>query len=155
MKKTVIIAAVLIVLTATSSFAIGIGGIFGLPVGDDLAGSNVMLSLKLDDVPFLLGIGFSANGNNFQFGGLLDYHLTAGNLTGPIGYYAGLGGFLGLGTNLFQIGARVPLGLFFYPIEPLELFLELSPAIGVGLGGNGVQFPIFGLQTGFGFRFWF
>ena len=67
-------------------------------------------------------------------------------------YYIGPGVFLNI-PNSPLLGIRVPVGLNAFPIKPLELFVELAPAISL-LAPSGV-FPQFGLQAGFGFRFWF
>ncbi len=154
-KKIIAIAVILLVITAASSFAIGIGGAFGFdPIGS--SPYSGALSLKYSDWP-LLGISASGNSDQFNLGLTADWWLYHEHLAGILNLYAGLGGYgvLGLGNSTnFQIGARIPVGLQIFPIDVLELFLEVAPAVGVTLGDN-FSFPNWGLQSAVGFRFWF
>ena len=68
--------------------------------------------------------------------------------------YVGPGLYTVIGSNVFDLGVRVPVGIHMYVIDPLELFLEIAPALGVGLSG-GFEFPRFDVQGAVGFRFWF
>ena len=84
---------------------------------------------------------------------LADWWLAQGNLVSFVNYYVGPGAFLGISKNA-TLGVRVPVGLNAYPIKPLELFVEFAPAITL-VDTTGVTIPQWGLQAGFGFRFWF
>jgi hypothetical protein len=151
-KKVLIIALALLAVTAASSFAIGIGGSFALP-GLGLPGTDVMLSAKLDQLPFLMGIGFTIGQNTFQLGFTADWWLFTENLVSFINLYAGPGLYVGI-SEAIQLGARVPIGLNAYPLDILELFLEIAPTISATFG-DPISFPNFDWQGSFGFRFWF
>jgi hypothetical protein len=151
-KKVLILAFVLIAVTATSGFAIGIGGSFALPqLG--LPGTSVMLSAKLDQIPFLMGLGFTIGQNQFELGFTADWWLFSENLVSFINLYAGPGLYLGVAQDL-QLGGRIPVGLNIYPLDILELFLEIAPTISATFG-DPITFPNFDFQGSFGFRFWF
>jgi hypothetical protein len=153
MKKIAILAVVLVLLTATSAFSLGLGGAFGLqPVGG-LPGSQVMLSAKLDQLPFLMGLGFAIGQDVFQLGFTADWWMLQEPLINFIGIYVGPGLYVGV-ANSVQVGARVPVGLQVFPIDVLELFLEVAPTISA-IFGDPIVFPDFALQASFGFRFWF
>lgn len=152
--RVVLIALVLVLAVAVPmTFATGVGAAFALPVGEGLPGSGVMLSLKVPQVPFLMGLGFSIGQSSASFGFTGDWWLANRNLFSFVNYYLGPGFYLGYANSLL-LGGRFPIGLNAFPIKPLELFLELAPTVTVGLGDT-VQFPIFGVQGAFGARFWF
>jgi hypothetical protein len=152
--KTLIIAIVLILAIAVPmTFATGVGAAFGLPIGDGLPGSNVMLSLRVSQIPFLMGLGFSIGEDQFSFGLTGDWWMAKGNLFSFINYYLGPGFYLGYQSELF-LGGRLPVGINVYPIKNLELFLEIAPTLAVGFG-DVVTFPVFGVQSALGLRFWF
>ncbi|TFG81579.1 MAG: hypothetical protein E4H20_09525 [Spirochaetales bacterium] len=152
--KTLVIALVLLLAIAVPmTFATGIGAAFGLqPVGG-LPGSDVMLSLKVNQLPFLMGIGFNLGEQQSTFGFTGDWWIVNQNLFSFINYYLGPGFYIGYGTDL-TLGGRLPIGLNVYPVKNFELFLEVAPTLAVGLGDT-VTFPVFGVQGAFGLRFWF
>ncbi len=153
-RKSVLIAVVLLVAVAVPmTFATGVGVAFGLPFGGGLPGSNVMLSLKVSEIPFLMGIGFSIGENESSFGLTGDWWVANRNLFSFVNYYLGPGFYLGY-ANRFLIGGRFPVGLNVYPVKNLELFLEVAPTLAVSIGDK-VDFPVFGFQSAFGLRFWF
>jgi hypothetical protein len=155
-KKVFLIVLVLILAASTGAFAIGIGGAFSSsPIGPGAYYGGGALSLKLDGMP-LLGISGYSNSGVFALGGTADWWMVNENLSGILNYYAGIGGYahISLGSpTAFGFGARIPLGLNAYVLDPLELFLEIAPAIGVSIG-TGSIFD-WGLQSAIGFRFWF
>jgi hypothetical protein len=55
MKKIIIVLVILLLITSVSAFSLGIGLSTGLNVGQGMP-SNLMLSAKFDQLPFLLGI---------------------------------------------------------------------------------------------------
>ena len=153
-KKTIVIALVLLAAVAVPmTFATGVGAAFGLPIGSGLPGSNVMLSLKLANVPFLMGLGFSVGNTTSSFGFTGDWWVANQNLFSFVNYYLGPGFYVGYSEALV-LGGRFPFGLNVFPIKNLELFVELAPTLAVGLG-DPVTFPVFGVQGAFGARFWF
>jgi len=152
-RKIVLVAVVLLVAIAVPmSFATGVGAAFGLPIGGGLPGSHVMLSLKVSQVPFLMGIGFSIGEDISSFGFTGDWWVANGNLFSFINYYLGPGFYLGYSGNLL-VGGRFPIGLNVYPIKNLELFLEIAPTVSIRFSEP--ISPVFGAQSAFGLRFWF
>ncbi|MFO7850766.1 MAG: hypothetical protein R6V67_12500 [Spirochaetia bacterium] len=155
MRKRVFFTLIVLVFfgATTAVHSLGLGLSFG-GRGDfgPGYGSNAMLSLKLDSQDFILGLGASGDGDNFGLAATADWWLVNENLTGMLNYYVGPGGYLGISTGHIDAGLRIPVGLNIYPIDPLELFLEVAPAMGIDSDFN---FPTFGWQTALGFRFWF
>ncbi len=155
-KKILIITMILLILSSASVFAIGVGGAFSFsPFGDSVYYGGA-LSLKLDNWP-LLGISAAAQNGNFHLGLTADWWFINQNLTGPLNFYAGIGGYGALTMGSYfdaNLGLRIPFGLNIFVIDPLELFLELAPAAGIRFGQN-FKFPAWSMQTAIGFRFWF
>ncbi|GAB1455468.1 MAG: hypothetical protein RBT62_08595 [Spirochaetia bacterium] len=153
-RKTLLIAIVLLVAVAVPmTFATGVGAAFGLPFGGGLPGSNVMLSLKVSELPFLMGLGFNIGQNSVSFGLTGDWWVANQNLFSFVNYYLGPGFYLGYANRLL-VGGRFPVGLNVYPVKNFELFLEVAPTLAVGIGDS-ITFPEWGFQSAFGLRFWF
>ena len=148
-KRILVIAAVLLIAVATAGFSqtFGIGGAFSLGAIGDLP-SSVMLSLKVPAFPVVWGLGYNLGGGNFQLGLTADWWLYTANLVSFINLYVGPGVYLALPQN-FDFGVRIPVGFNAYPIDVLELFLEVAPTV-TFLPSLG-----FSTQAAFGFRFWF
>jgi hypothetical protein len=140
---------------SASAYKAAVGGEFALKVGDSLP-QSALLSLRLPKFPMVLGIGASVNtdGGDPSLVVLADWWLAQGKLVGFVNYYIGPGLFLGVSENSTVLGGRIPVGVNCYPIKPLELFVELAPAMAF-ITPSGVHIPDWGLQAGFGFRFWF
>ena len=101
----------------------------------------------------------SFNGSDYiNFGITDDWWVVQENLTGDLDFYIGLGFYSGFtmddGDPDFQLGGRFPLGLTIMPLDFLELFLEVAPAIGLGFEPT-VYFPAWDAQGALGFRLWF
>lgn len=160
MKKQILVLSFILVffLLATSAFALGLGVSAGLPIGQGMPGNNVMVSLKLDNFPLLIGAGAQIGSHYSSIGLTLDYWIANKALTGPLNWYIGAGayGIIGLGSpSSLDIGARIPIGLNLFVFDGvLELFTELAPALGVGIS-DPLRFPVLGVQSAFGFRIWF
>jgi hypothetical protein len=76
---------------------------------------------------------------------------------GWLHWYLGLGVYscFGFGDPFgLAVGGRLPVGLGFQPIPLLELFIEVSPGIGLGILPDPVylDWNVVGLL---GIRFWF
>ncbi|NCN05965.1 MAG: hypothetical protein GW949_10085 [Spirochaetales bacterium] len=160
MKKRIVLIGLILLLTAggTGLFAkSAIGVSAGLPIGPGLAGSNVMLSLKIDSFPLLLGLGAQL-GDSANIGITADYWITNPNLTGILNWYLGVGGYLGIGIDSdvqVDLGFRIPVGLNIFILDrALELFLEIAPTISAAFE-DPVRFPVIGAQGALGFRVWF
>ncbi len=157
MKKKVLVLALVLTLVATfgaSAYNAAVGGEFALRIGSGLP-SSALLSFRLPKLPPVFGLGVSipSGGGQSSFTVLADWWLAQGNLVGFLNYYVGPGVFVGIADSA-TLGLRVPVGIDAYPIKPLELFLEFAPAVTL-VAPAGVSIPEWGLQAGFGFRFWF
>jgi hypothetical protein len=159
MKRNLLIAVLAVsFLAAGRSFALtGVGASVGISPLGGLPGSNVMLSLKLEKVPMILGLGFAVGSNQFGFGVTADYWAVHEKLFSlgkvPFNYYLGPGAYVGYGGSL-SLGGRLPIGLDVYPIKNFEAFIEIAPTLVIQFA-NPIKFPVFGLQSAFGVRFWF
>lgn len=152
--KVLVLALLLLIAVAVpATFATGVGAAFGLPFGGGLPGSNVMLSLKLNELPFIMGLGFNLGDAASSFGFTADWWMLKDNLFSFFNIYIGPGFYLGYSTDLL-LGGRLPIGLDIFPVKNFELFLELAPTLAVRLS-DPIVFPEFGFQSAFGLRFWF
>jgi hypothetical protein len=160
MKKILVcILFFMIVLSGAvfaKGFAVGLAATFSMPFTDGGGGSpGVIGLLKIPSLPVMFGFG-GILGENTNFYIKADWWFYQGNLTGPLGIYAGVGAYTVIADN-FEIGGRIPIGIYFFPLDFLEVFLEPSITIGIGnLGGEGdIVFPTVGFVGELGVRFWF
>jgi len=160
MKKKILLAFVLAAIIATgtafadhpSGFGIGVQGGYGGGVGG-------ALTLKLPSTPIFWAVDFAAWGEYIWLGLAGDYYLIDQKIVPEIGlnWYLGVGGYvnLGLGNSFgLAVGARLPIGLSWQPIELLEIYLQVVPSIGLQV------LPEIGLYPNFwganlGIRLWF
>lgn len=162
MKKA-LVAALLLAAFALPVHSLGIGAAFtpnfGFTSNTATNAAGAALTFQLDKSPYVFGIGARANNGFIAIGMTADMWLAKGKLIDFLNYYAGPGLFAGIaGGNGYMdldLGLRIPVGINAFLLKnTLELFLEIAPAFGVGLG-NEFRFPTLGLQGAFGFRFWF
>lgn len=148
MRKVVLIAVVLLLMSGTAVFAdhpdgLGIGIVGGGGYGAGGGGGGVGLSLKLPPLPIYWAVNLRFNANHFGFGITGDYYFIDDTLLSEgalnLGWFLGAGGIVNLGFGNdyfgFSIGARVPIGLSLQ-IRPVEIFLNVAPAIGLGIAPN-------------------
>jgi len=150
-KKILLVVVVAIGLSTSGLSALGIGGAFSTGIVGGMPNS-AMISLKLDKLP-LLGFGFSIGSAQTNIGLTADWWFYHENVGGPFSVYVGAGAYGEYNTGTFGAGARLPIGLQFFPIKPLELFIEAAPRAGLTFG-NPIQFPVWGVQAAVGFRVW-
>ncbi|MBI9102367.1 MAG: hypothetical protein JEY99_08140 [Spirochaetales bacterium] len=161
MKKTLLIVLILITVASFSLSAAAIGASFSLNFLEAATSSGISLTGKMTELPPVFGLSLGLSSNQFNLGATADWWMYQRPLVGIISMYAGPGAYLKLGlgdTTMFDIGARVPIGFQIFPFgaDPeIELFLEIAPRLGIGLGGDAVRFPEFGIQGAIGGRFWF
>lgn len=157
MKKKVLVLALALSLFAVfnaSAYKAAIGGEFALRLANGLP-SSALLSFRLPNVPPVFGVGVSIpEGGDASFALMADWWLSQGNLFSFINYYIGPGVYVAIAQDTATGGIRVPIGLNAFPMKPLEIFIEFAPAVGL-FAPSGVSIPAWGLQAGFGFRFWF
>jgi hypothetical protein len=150
--------------------------------------------LKIPGIPIFwgvnLGIGSTGSGWNetsfFSLGLTGDYYIFD-KLIPPaaeigLGWYLGVGGWVDFASHTYKtksedgkeysfwdlgFGIRAPVGLSWIPpkVSWLEVFLEVSANVGLGIYGGdrynsknekdtGVYFPAWGWRGDLGFRFW-
>lgn len=157
MKKKVLILALIMTLVlvfSASAYQAAIGGEFALRLANGLP-SSALLSFRLPKLPPVFGVGISIpEHGDASIAVMADWWLSQGNLFSFINYYIGPGLYIAVAQDVVVGGIRVPIGLNAYPMKPLEIFIEFAPAVGL-LAPSGVSIPQWGLQAGFGFRFWF
>ena len=126
------------IITALFCIGLGLSGVEtasaqsqGVAAGIMLGSPTGITVLIRDRVA--LGAAWSFRDYIHLHGDLWVYH---GLLAEPVDWYVGVGAkFRAFSDSRRKddfpvgIGVRVPLGLRFFPIEPLELFLELAPGI--------------------------
>jgi opacity protein-like surface antigen len=157
MKKFILVTLIALI-AGTVAFADHEGLGIGIVGGGGYAGAGFGypgLSLKLPSVPVFWGIYLPLNSNGFGFGLTGDYYFFDGSLVAKemtnedgtykfkLDWYLGLGGFVNMyfwedkdryGNFNFDFGVRIPVGLSWHIITPLELFLGVHPGLGIWIG---------------------
>ena len=116
-----------------------------------------MMTLHIPNVPLFFGIGADLT-NEFALAMTADYWLLHEQISGPLEWYVGLGGYgaVSFGSpGWHAFGVRVPIALQLWPLdnELLELFVELAPAW-VPITSGGFAAGNFQTQLAVGFRVW-
>jgi hypothetical protein len=173
MKKMLIVVPVLFLAVAAGTFAehpsgtgIGIDFRYGVE-----GGFGPALSLKLKPVPVYWGIGLGISSNWFGLNVTGDYYFIDRTLIPEINlsWFLGLGGYTGMwiwkddyrlggaGSDepgmALTLGARLPVGLSWQPLNYLEVFLDVAPSLGLWVVP--VRFPNWDVNIDLGARFWF
>jgi hypothetical protein len=152
-KKIAAIVLALGLFAVSGAFAAGPAGLSALGIYGSV-GSNAGalsgatgLSFKFGSFPV---VGLTYNFTSSLFGASVDYYIIdAQGITTALSYFLGAGAYVGIGSGNFTAGLRVPVGLQFWPIKKLELFLSpvlsvpLIPAPSVDIGAE------FGLRVHF------
>ena len=152
MKKGILIFALIFIISVVAfadhpdGWGVGIMGRGGYGYGHGGLG-GFAVSLKAPMLPIYWGINLDFYRNYFGIGIAGDYYLIDNNITefgsSTLGWYFGVGGFLGYGSyspsgaswTSLAIGARAPVGLSFQlPLDSLtlEVFGALVPNLGLG-----------------------
>jgi hypothetical protein len=164
--KKIFLVFVLVAVMAVAAFAdhpsglgIGVQGGGGSYWGG--AGSfhpSAALSLKIPSVPIFWAARLDITDGYFGLGVSGDYYLIDSQLIPTLHWYLGVGGSLGLsfGNDWMGLGAavRLPIGLSWQPVRPLEIFLQVVPSLGVDII-PGFHFPSGGWGGDIGIRIWF
>jgi hypothetical protein len=135
MKKIMIVGIALLLLAtgtaaARNQFGIGLyGNLMGNGTG---AGGGLGLTLRFGTFP-VIGLEWNFVNQMSTIGGSLDWWFWNPAIVEAFSFYIGAGGYASVTTinpvSTLNIGARLPLGLQFFPIDPLEIFLEGTPMI--------------------------
>ncbi|AEF80196.1 hypothetical protein [Leadbettera azotonutricia] len=181
MKKLALVAVLGVVLAIVGVFAdhpsgwgvgldVQLGGSWDKDYYGD-PGARYALSLKAPQLPIFWGITLDINNNWFGIGITGDYYLIDKLLVKNIGlgWYLGLGGYVNVNIwdlpadyswTSIGLGARLPIGLSWQPLDFLEVFLDFGPSLGLAFGlgdayDDHIHFPDGGWAGDFGIRFWF
>lgn len=155
-RKIIAVAIALAVIMSVQAFAAGSKAPFGL-TGLGLYGSygstegslsgGLGLSFKFSSFPV---VGLQYDFENGHVAGSVDYYaIDAEPIGGMFSFFLAAGAFIGVGSNGFDMGLRLPVGLQFWPVSKLEFYLSpmlsvpLLPAPSVGVGAE------FGLRVHF------
>jgi hypothetical protein len=172
MKKILVVVLVLFLTITAGTFAdhpsgTGIGINFRYDVGG--GGVGPALSLKLKPVPVYWGISLGINKDWFGLNVAGDYYFIDKSLIPEIklGWYLGVGGYVGMwfwqdnyrpgwatGNSAMSLalGARLPVGLTWQPLDFLEVFFDVAPRLGLSV--LPVHFPDWGVDFDLGVRLW-
>jgi len=150
MKKFFVLATALVVLAGVPVFAAGPAGLTAFGVYGNVGATNgsvsggIGLSFKWASFP-VVGLQYDFNAN--RFGGSVDYYvIDAEGLGSMFSYFLGAGLYAGVANSTFDFGLRIPVGLQFWPVHKLELFI--SPVLSIPL----VPQPSVGIGAEFGAR---
>ena len=173
--KKIILVFLLAFIVSTSVFAarpsgwgVGIVGQYGFAWDGFTGAPGAGLSLKAPQLPIYYGIHLDLRRYGFGVSLTGDRYLIDNTLSSDVN----LGWFLGWGTYIgvfnyrldstswtsIRTGLRLPIGLYIFPVNFLELFINLAPSLGVGLyfgdHNDRFRFPEGGLGLDIGLRFW-
>jgi hypothetical protein len=138
----------------------GIGVVGGGNLGNTGVGGDIGLSLKAPTMPIFWAVNLRMSANSLTLRASGDKYFSENNLISEQGFnldwYLGLGGYLGLslGNNSVDaaLGARLPVGLSWHITKEFELWLALTPSLGLSL--NPFYFPAWSVPAEIGFRAW-
>jgi hypothetical protein len=150
MKKIVLLVLVVSLFGAVNVAAEGPLGLTGFGVYGTMGstsgqlGGGVGLSLKWGSFPV---VGLQYNLSSERLNAAFDYYVVdAQGLAENLSYFVGGGLYAGVATAgediAFDFGLRIPVGLQFWPVQKLELFIApvlaipLLPAPGVDFGAE-------------------
>jgi Protein of unknown function (DUF3996) len=185
--KKLLMVGMFALMSVTSANALGIGVVFGGASSWNGWGfgwgAGFSLGLgSLEKVSWEFAIRASAGNRYFNINVDADYHFYQYNFTDWVGFYVGVGPYVGLtirskhknydsnrdkdwnkgygGGFGIDVGARIPLGFRFFFAEHFDIWLALVPNIGLYIGlGDYYSNNRFGIGGGIGgelgFRFWF
>jgi opacity protein-like surface antigen len=180
MKKLVLIGLLALVVVSAGVFADhpsgwGLGGGVRYGSGWDTTSDGRLkggLHIKVPPLPVywninsdIIGMGTDNSALEFNLTG--DYYIIDKTLAENIGlgWFLGVGAYLdfhyrfsGIGYN--GIGARLPIGLSWQPLDFLEIFMNIAPNLGVRSyfgydAPKKIDFPFSGWQRDLAVRFWF
>jgi hypothetical protein len=160
MKKKITIFIALALLTIPAVYSeTGLGAAFTYGLDNGANNTGAVLSISTPAIPGTVqNVRLTFDGTDyFSFSISDDWWVVQQNITGGLDFYIGLGFYTGITVADdvdFSLGARLPIGLSYRPVNFLELFLEAAPAMGVGFKPT-IYFPSWNFQAALGMRLWF
>jgi hypothetical protein len=141
-----------------NKWGIGLMGGYNINFGSAVNTGQASLSLKVPNMPVFWAVSAQLDSNYWYLALSGDYYLVNGVLIPDINlhYFLGLGfyGQLGYANDLsFALGARLPIGLSWHVVDFLEIFLNISPSLGLGIIPD-FHFPVGGVPLEIGIRVW-
>ena len=172
MRKYVLLTLFLLAINFHNLFAIGAGGAFSLSSSDsDPAIPGGALTLQENRWGPLLGLNFRVADDTYHLKVTADWKMLtpplediqpteladklSPSLKNKLSYYIAFGGYVNSSFGEEEQvtgGLRFPAVLQFFPNESIELFIEVAPKMGIKFP---LEFPVWGVEGGAGFRFWF
>jgi hypothetical protein len=158
-KKLLLALALVAILAVGTAFADHSNNKLGIGIASGIgltSGYNAALSLHVPNTPIFWAIKIDGFGSALSLSITGDIYLFDQLITNWLHWYLGIGGYghIGLGNpSELAVGGRLPVGLSFHPIPLLELFIEASAGIGLGI----LPDPVYlhkGLGGAFGIRLW-
>ncbi len=165
-KKALAALVIILMIPAAVFSATGLGAAFTYSLANEDYHAGGALSLNTPVIPGTVqNISLSFNPNFFSFSLSDDWWVIRENIGNTMDLYIGLGFYAGIARTEaeddegesntdFSLGARAPVGLTMMPIDFIELFFEVAPAMGLGFEPE-IYFPSWYVQGALGFRLWF
>ncbi|QEN08741.1 hypothetical protein EXM22_12360 [Oceanispirochaeta crateris] len=161
MKKKNIIFFLFTLFTISTTYSYtGLGAAYTFGLDSEGNNKGAALSINTPAIPGTVqNVRLAFNGSEyFNFSISDDWWVIQENISGDLDFYVGLGFYTGIviteDDSDFSLGGRVPIGLTMKPIDFLEFFLEVAPAMGVGFKPT-IYFPSWNVQAALGMRLWF
>ena len=170
MKRLVLVLLLAVVLSV-SAFAEhpeGWGAGFGYQFGGlwespGTVNQGLTLYLKAPEFPIHFGLSLGLDTSTFRFSVTGDYYVLDKTLSSDIGlgWFVGVGGYFRVTTSKddyigVDLGARLPVGLYWMPLDFLEIFFDIAPSVGLFAHFNPVKIGLGGGWQGeIAVRFWF
>ena len=175
MRKVVLFSILALVISAGAfaehppGWGVGIVGQGGFAWDDFGRSGGAALSLKVPHLPVYWGINFEIRQHGLGIGVTGDQNIIDSTLVREtnFGWFLGLGAYASIYTYNYsptywtsmRAGARLPIGIYIFPVDFLEFFLDLAPSLGVGFYfgdyPDAFHFPEGGIGSDIGIRFWF
>ncbi len=166
MKKILVLVLGLAVATAGTAFAdhgngLSLGVVGGSWFGaNGFQGGDIGLALHVPSMPIYWGIKININDTVFGLGVTGDKYIYDQGLVSEgsfnLDWFLGIGGYANIvfaDQAYAALGVRVPIGLSWHIGQPIELWVDLAPSLGLAI--NPVHFPDWGIVGEIGLRFWF
>jgi hypothetical protein len=158
MKRVFLIGVIGLALCVTGVLAQHSGDQWGIGVqfGGGIDGFGADLTLKIPQVPVFWTVGATILPKYFGLGLAGDYYFIDNSLVPDINldWYLGGGGYahVGFGDDVsVAVGARLPIGLSWHPIDLIEVYIQAVPSIGLSIVPIGFDW---GIGGSLGIRFW-